>query len=273
MAYASDWQLNAALVSCIGFGLMHGFDYDHLAAISDITAVEHSLRRGMRLGMTYALGHAFIVSILGACFIEFQFALPSAVDRWMERVIGLTLIALGTGVAAGILRSRAAGHSHTHVESRLAVAVNGVRWLGWRTRRIWNRSAPQPDRFHWMYTGKSVFMIGILHGIGAETPSQVASILLAARLGGPALGMMGLGAFCLGMLLMNAMMTAALGGAFQMSGHHPRFYRAIAWAGAIYSCLIGVVFLFGLSSRLPQRTATASQYPCAPMQMARISPE
>ena len=50
---------------------------------------------------------------------------------------------------------------------------------------------------------------------------------------------------------MNAIMTATLGGAFKASGHHPRFYHLIAWTGAAYSCIIGSIFLFGISSQLP----------------------
>jgi len=60
-----DWKLDAALGSCLLLGLRHGFDYDHLAAISDITAVQRNWRSGLRLGMTYALGHAFTVAALG----------------------------------------------------------------------------------------------------------------------------------------------------------------------------------------------------------------
>jgi len=152
---------------------------------------------------------------------------------------------------AGILRKDAHGHRHTRVESRLAIAINGVLWLAWRVRRLWNRQAPRPDRFQWMYTGKSVFLIGMLHGIGAETPSQLALFFLTANLGGTSRGLLGLLAFSVGLIAMNALMTASMGGAFSASGHHPRFYHAIAWAGAAYSCIIGFIFLFGISDRLP----------------------
>jgi high-affinity nickel-transport protein len=50
---------------------------------------------------------------------------------------------------------------------------------------------------------------------------------------------------------MNALMTASLGGAFNAGGQHPRFYHVIAWTGAAYSCIIGLIFLFGISSHLP----------------------
>jgi high-affinity nickel-transport protein len=114
-----------------------------------------------------------------------------------------------------------------------------------------NRQAPRPRRFQWLYTGKSVFVIGILHGVGAETPSQLALFFLTANLGGTSRGMMGLAAFSLGLVAMNALMTASMGGAFNASGHHPRFYHAIAWTGAAYSFIIGIIFLFGISGHLP----------------------
>ena len=247
-----DWKLDAALGSCLLLGLRHGFDYDHLAAISDITAVQRNWRSGLRLGMTYALGHAFTVAVLGIAVLEMHLGLPEGLDHWAERLIGLTLIVLGIGVVAGILRKDAHGHTHSRVESRLAIAINGVLWMGWKLRRTWNPQAPQPDRFQWMYNGKSVFVIGILHGIGAETPSQLALFFLTANLGGTSRGIMGLAAFAAGLVAMNALMTATMGGAFNASGHHhPRLYHAIAWTGAAYSCIIGIIFLFGISDHLP----------------------
>lgn len=246
-----DWRLAAALGSCLLLGLKHGFDYDHLAAISDITAVQRDWKSGLRLGMTYALGHACMVAALGVMVLELHMGLPQGLDHWTERLIGLTLILLGLGVAAGILRKDAHGHTHARVESRLAIAINGVLWLGWRVRQLWNRQAPRPERFQWMYNGKSVFLIGVLHGIGAETPSQLGLFFLTANLGGTSRGLFGLLAFAVGLVAMNALMTATMGGAFSAGGHHPRFYRLIAWTGAAYSFVIGCIFLFGISNQLP----------------------
>jgi len=249
--FPGDWRLDAALGSCLLLGLRHGFDYDHLAAISDITAVQRNWKSGLRLGMIYALGHACMVAALGIMVLELHMGLPQGLDHWTERLIGLTLIVLGLGVVAGILRKDAHGHRHGRVESRLAIAINGILWASWRVRRLWNGDAPRPERFQWMYNGKSVFLIGVLHGVGAETPSQLGLFFLTANLGGTSRGLLGLTAFALGLVAMNALMTATMGGAFKAGGHHPRFYHVIAWTGAAYSCVIGLIFLFGVSSHLP----------------------
>ena len=246
-----DWKLDAALGSCLVLGLRHGFDYDHLAAISDITAVQKNWLSGLRLGMTYALGHATTVATLGIFVLQMHMGLPQGLDHWTEKLVGLTLIVLGLGVVAGILRKDAHGHRHTRIESRLAIAINGVLWAAWHVRRMWNKEAPRPERFQWMYNGKSVFAIGVLHGIGAETPSQLALFFLTANLGGTSRGMLGLAAFAIGLVAMNALMTASMSRAFKAGGHHPRFYHVIAWTGAAYSCILGVIFLFGISDRLP----------------------
>jgi len=148
--------------------------------------------------MTYALGHAATVVALGIAVLQLHMGLPVGLDHWTERLIGLTLIVLGIGVVAGILRKDAHGHRHSRIESRLAIAINGVLWLAWRVRRMWNPAVPKPERFQWMYNGKSVFVIGVLHGVGAETPSQLALFFLTANLGGTSRGMLGLGCVCVG---------------------------------------------------------------------------
>ena len=79
-------QLQLALVSCALLGLRHGFDYDHLAAISDITSVQRGWREGMRLGLLYALGHALTVALLGCAVICFHLTLPAGMDAVGERL-------------------------------------------------------------------------------------------------------------------------------------------------------------------------------------------
>jgi high-affinity nickel permease len=66
--------------------LLHGFDYDHIAAISDITSVQQKLPIAMRLGSRYVLGHVTMIALLGEIVILFQ--LSSAQVGFMGRALG-----------------------------------------------------------------------------------------------------------------------------------------------------------------------------------------
>src|SRR5215831_9978685 len=101
-------SLQVALVSALVLGLNHGFDYDHIAAITDIASVQTNRWRGMRLGLLYALGHAATVALLGSAVILFQLSLPRGMDRIAERLVGITLLILGVYVLGSLFRGNPA---------------------------------------------------------------------------------------------------------------------------------------------------------------------
>jgi hypothetical protein len=94
-------------------------------------------------------------------------------------------------------------------------------------------------------------MIGVVHGLGAETPSQLMIFLLAANLGGVSKGFLGLGMFIAGLLVMNTIMTSVAVGLFGVSSRLPRFKVVVTALTAIYSLAVGAFFLFGSSGLLP----------------------
>src|ERR1700712_4756522 len=93
-------KLQLALLSCALLGLRHGFDYDPLAAISDITSVQRGWREGMRLGLLYALGHALTVAVLGSAVIFLHLSLPAGMDAVGERPVGAAPLRVA-GLALG----------------------------------------------------------------------------------------------------------------------------------------------------------------------------
>lgn len=242
--------LSIALFSCVLLGLRHGFDYDHLAAITDITSVQRNVRQGMRLGLLYALGHALTVAMLGIGVILLHLSLPAGMDAVGERLVGATLIVLAVYILWTTLRHGRTGHAHIP-KSRIAMLVSGARYLHWRVRRIADPERQRPDPFSFRYDSSSVFVVGIVHGLGAETPTQLLLFLLTANLGGSSRGVLGLLGFIAGLLLMNTAMTAGASGIFASSRHRPRVQAAITGLTAVYSFVIGAVFLMGWTSHLP----------------------
>src|SRR3984957_20996791 len=220
--------LELALLSCALPGLRPGFDYDPLAAISDITSIQRTWREGMRLGLLYALGHALTVALLGTAVILLHLSLPHNMDAIGERLVGATLIILAIYVLVSFLRRKPGEpHHHNVPRSRIALLITGARYTAWRIRTIRNPGAPKPDAFAFRYDRSSVFIVGIIHGLGAETPSQLLLFLLAANLGGLGRGFLGLTMFLAGLLLMNTIMTASAVGIFGTSAANPKVMRFV----------------------------------------------
>lgn len=240
--------LELALLTAAVLGFRHGFDYDHIAAISDITNVESDRKRAMHMGLLYVVGHAATVAVLGSIVIFFQTSLPPVVDNWAERAVGLTLVVLGIYVLGSMFRSG----GKAAPKSRILILISALRWLAWKVRGAFHGEAgARPAEMNWSYTRKSVFLVGVIHGLGAETPSQLLILLLAANLGGRTRGFLGLGMFLAGLLLMNTLMTASAAGIFTVTATRQRLMQIATALTATYSLVVGAIFLFGSAAILP----------------------
>jgi high-affinity nickel permease len=247
---ASFTGVALGLFSVLLFGLRHGVDYDHIAAITDITSANVTPRREMILGLLYALGHGFVVAVLGVLAVMFKEYLPEGVDRIMERFVGATLIILGVYVFVSLFSAR--DDSEVRIQSRLVLLAN----LVYRTFRILREKLTGEPRgarklFENGYGPKSTFVIGMIHGVGAETPTQLGLFLFAAGVGGRLIGIAGVFIFVLGVLVTNTLMCAASVGLFRVSFQRRNIYRGIAGVTAVYSLVVGVLFLFGGADLLP----------------------
>lgn len=245
---AHPTTLQLALLSAVVLGFKHGFDYDHIAAISDITSVEPSRSKGMRMGLVYVVGHASTVAVLGGAAILFQRSLPARIDNWAERAVGFTLVLLGLYVLGTLLRQGAGFVPR----SRASILIDCFRWASWQIRKLFNHGTDRHSgNGRENYNRKSVFAVGVIHGLGAETPSQLLLFLLAANLGGISRGFLGLAMFLGGLLLMNTLMTASAVGIFGASAAKPRLMRFVVALTATYSLIVGAIFLFGSAAALP----------------------
>ncbi len=246
------FNLRLVLVPAALLGFRHGLDYDHIAAITDISSVQSRPRDAMRYGLLYVAGHAAMVAVLGAAAIAFRISLPAASDRWAERLVGITLLALGLYVLLTFFRPSA----HTHgPRTRITLLINATLWLYWRLIRIFGGTrAEAPQVFKDGYGTTSTFVVGVVHGLGAETPTQVLLFLMTANLGGTGAGLLALLMFIVGLVFMNTLMCASAAGLFSASLASPYALRALTLATSAYSIIVGTIFLFGSASRLPSLT-------------------
>jgi len=253
-------NLRLALISAAVLGFRHGLDYDHIAAITDISSVQAKARDAMRYGLLYVAGHATTIAVLGTAAVAFRISLPAASDRWAERLVGITLVVLGLYVLGTFFRpsshGQAHGQSHSHgPRTRITLLVNGLLWIYWRLSRVFGGTRVEaPQVFKDGYGTSSTFLVGVIHGLGAETPTQILLFLMAANLGGTAAGLLGLLMFIVGLVAMNTLMCASAAGLFSSALASPNAMRAVTLVTSAYSIVVGSIFLLGAADKLPSLT-------------------
>jgi cytochrome c biogenesis protein CcdA len=283
------------MASAFFFGFRHGIDWDHIAAITDITSTQDTRGKSMLFGTLYALGHALVVFVIGSLAILIGQRLPSRIDHIMERIVGFTLILLGVYVFVGLarhgrefrmrsrwmlifsgvrntyrkIRPKIAGvdqahdlqpvHSHAQGdEGGFALAVaEDIPVSEWHHGHHGHpghhhHKHPEPGDEAFMNYGRATaFVVGMVHGIGAETPTQLLIFLTVAGAGGKLVGEVVLASFLLGLLISNSMITLGSAVGFLRASQNWRAYAAVAVITATFSLVIGSLFLFGKGTLLP----------------------
>jgi high-affinity nickel-transport protein len=269
------------------FGFRHGIDWDHIAAITDITSSQEERRESIVFGTLYALGHALVVFLIGSAAIVLGENLPSRVDDVMTRIVGVTLIVLGVYVFVALvrhgrefrMRSRwmlifAAVRSayrrvrpsaapepepvHVHVGGDESVSMEVAEDIpvsewhhGHHGRPGHHHHAhPEPDAF--MNYGKgTAFVVGMIHGVGAETPTQLLIFITIAGAGGTVAGEILLGTFLLGLLSSNTVITLGSAFGYMRASKNWGLYVTVAVLTATFSLVIGTIFVLGKTTLLP----------------------
>jgi high-affinity nickel permease len=286
---AAGAGLDVALVAtAFALGFRHGFDWDHVAAIGDIAASQQSRRRSMVLATLYAFGHAMVAFGIGLAVILAAARLPESVGEIMERVVGATLIALGVWVvvswvlSGGNARMPSRGHlllaavrrfrrrrqkvvviehehehpvseshvhTHDHAHAGVGAAALGDRALTHRHRHTHVTTVPD-DPFP-TYGGGASLGIGMVHGVGFETPTQALVFVTAAGAGNRTSGVLVLACFLVGLLLANTLLASATTLAFTGAGSRRRLFTVASLVAAAASLALGLLYVAGRGDVLP----------------------
>ncbi|HJM74265.1 MAG TPA: hypothetical protein QGI71_00150 [Dehalococcoidia bacterium] len=235
----------------LGLGLRHGVDWDHIAAITDVTGTQPERSKAAVLGSLYAFGHATVVVILGLAALWAGSTLPASLDAVMETIVGITLVSLGLWLTYSLLRDGA----EFRLRSRWMLVFAGVRQLfRWVDSRVTGKvhAHPHDAETRGAYGMGTAYGIGAIHGVGAETGSQVLLFAAAAGATSNLSGSLLLGAFVVGLLLSNAGITALSMLGFSGSRPYRAAYIALGVVTAVFSLVVGSLFLFGQGSLLPE---------------------
>ena len=295
------------LLTALVLGLRHGIDWDHLAAITDITSTtgaaqaaeaehedEHRHRAGHHhghggedelqahgttggshaahgehdppnlparrwfdlerrpviLGTLYALGHAFVVIVLGAVALILGAQLPDWIDPLMGRIVGLTLVVLGLWVFVSLYHYVRHGTAF-RMRSRWMVVFDGVRY-GWRRFQGWLHGHQHVEPLEMSsYGPRTAFGVGMIHGVGAETATQVLFIAAIGGAGSAGLGIPMMLAFVVGLVVTNTLIVVVSASGFMASQARRTLYLIVGAVAGVFSLVIGLAFVFGREDILP----------------------
>ena len=299
------------LIAVFFAGLRHGFDLDHIAAITDITSSQMERRRAIVLGTVYAIGHAVVLVVLGGLAVLAGQRIPESLDAVMERVIGATLIVLGIYVVYSLVRFG----RDAQLRSRWMLVLSGLkRTVAWLRRapvreveiehahehpidghhhgyQELHPSAAHPPSAHpsaaqttvarsaerstvgavktatHAHTHRHIVRapadpfteygigtclgIGMIHGVGAETPSQVVLFTTAAGVTGALGGGAVLAAFVIGLFLGNTILVVTSSAGFSKGQRLPAIYLLLAAATAVVSIGVGVLYVINRPDLVP----------------------
>jgi high-affinity nickel-transport protein len=240
-------------------GLRHAFDADHIAAIDNTTRkLMHEGRRPLSTGFWFSLGHSTIVFALSFLLALGLRSLAGpvrdsgsslhAVTGWLGTLVSgsfLYLIAaLNIVTLAGIVaifRQMRTGHfDEDALERRLG------------ERGLLNRALGRVARA--VSTPRQLYPVGVLFGLGFDTATEVALLVVAGTAGAAglpfyavlSLPLLFAGGMCLADTIDGAFMNVAYGWAFSTPVRKVFYNLAVTGLSVAVAFSIGTIELSGL---------------------------
>jgi high-affinity nickel permease len=234
--------------AALSLGLRHGIDWDHIAAITDITSSTQNKRESLLLGAMYAVGHGVVIVILGISAVALGVRLPTWVDAIMEPFVGITLILLGIYLVFSIFRHG----KNVRLRSRWMLLYKAATKI---YDAVEQKITHKHSHHHFHYPDKfglnTAFVVGVVHGIGAETPTQILLFVAASNAGGAWLGSLLVITFVIGLIISNSLISIFSIFGITKAKENANIYLFLAGVTAIFSLVVGSIFLFGKATVLP----------------------
>ena len=220
-------------------GIRHGIDLDHIAAIGDITSSRDKSHLGFLYTTLYALGHGLVVVLLGIILLTIGQRIPEGIDTLFGKFIGITLIFLGIYVLYSIVRSG----KNFKLKSKWMLVFDAIKFGYHKLLHNFKATHHHPKFKKEKYGLVSVTGIGMIHGVGAETPTQVSAFLVLLGIGGGLNAIFFLIFFVLGIFISNLLVAGFSLYGYKKLMQNQKIYIGVGLITAIFSIALGLIFL------------------------------
>jgi high-affinity nickel-transport protein len=192
-----------------------------------------------------------MVIVLGLLAILLGTTLPNGIDRYMESIVGVTLILLAIWVFWSLIHNR----ENFRMQSRWMLLFRTFRrTYHWLEKRI--AGHVHDDHQHHQpesegYGVGTAYGIGMLHGIGAETGTQVLLFATAAGATSDISASVLLVAFVVGLVVSNSLIALASITGLWGKRANSIAYQAVGVIVGLFSLTLGILFLAQRGEVLP----------------------
>jgi len=219
----------------LGIGIRHGFDTDHIAAIADMVGAENQRVKQVRLGVMYALGHGSIVFVIGLLALYLGTHFSEETVMLMESLVGISLVILGGLIIYSVFKQK----SEYEYKSRFQIIYETV-------ARFFNKDHQVKKLSSTSIGIIGALIIGVIHGIGVESPTQIAIITSSVGLDNYSASMIQLVLFVIGLLISTIFITFAASWGFMKAQLKRKIYIFLGSVTGVYSVVLGCQIILGV---------------------------
>lgn len=203
-------SVSAVLLMGLGWGMLHAFDPDHLAAVAGVSAADGSTKTSyFRYAFRWSIGHGAAIASVAFLLFVFGLAMPDWFSIYAESSVAFILIVAGSYALYCLMRLKLVSHSH--------------------------QSSAIPQR--------SALLIGLVHGAAGSAP--LLALIPLVKIEHPLLGLAYVLCFSAGVLVAmccsGGVLSYSLRVTSRVSEHYQRFARLFL---ALFSISVGIYLLF-----------------------------
>jgi hypothetical protein len=185
----------------LGFllGMRHSLDADHLAAVASLATRNRSTRESVDLGLSWGIGHALPLFLIGAAVLLAETVIPEAFARLLEVAVGVMLVLLGGDVLRRMITRRVHFHIHRHPD--------GLRHFHAHSHAGEEQPHDAARHEHPHRISLRALLVGMVHGMAG---SAALVLLTVETLHSVVLGLVYIALFSIGALAGMAVLSALI---------------------------------------------------------------
>jgi ABC-type nickel/cobalt efflux system permease component RcnA len=196
-------ELTVLGILALGFfiGMQHAMEADHVAAVSSMASGQSSVSKIISHGAFWGIGHTATLAAVAGSAIIFGATISDGVAGWLELLVGVMLVALGSHVIWRMVRERVHFHAHTHDDGTHHMHAHSHKGEA-KQHDPAEHAHEHPNALPWR-----PLAVGLMHGLAG---SGALVVLTATQITTPLAGFLYVFLFGLGSILGMAILSALI---------------------------------------------------------------